>query len=44
MEKIQQAETETGQRRILERFAQDLPVTNLTVKGGIMFIDCFIYM
>jgi len=34
MEKLQQAETEEIQRQILERFAQDLPVTNRTVKGG----------
>lgn len=34
MEKLQQAETEETQRQILERFAQDLPVTNRTIKGG----------
>lgn len=34
MEKLQQAETEEAQRQILERFAQDLPVTNRTIKGG----------
>lgn len=34
MEKLQQAETEETQRQLLERFAQDLPVTNRTIKGG----------
>lgn len=38
MEKLQQAETEETQRQILERFAQDLPVTNRTIKGGNNFI------
>lgn len=38
MEKLQQAETEEAQRQILERFAQDLPVTNRTIKGGNNFI------
>lgn len=41
MEKFHQAETEEAQRQILERFAQGLPVTNRTVKGGIIFI--FVY-
>lgn len=34
MEKLQQAETEETVRQLLERFAQDLPVTNRTIKGG----------
>jgi len=38
MEKLQQAETEEVQRQILERFAQDLPVTNRTIKGGKTFL------
>ena len=40
MEKFHQAETEEAQRQILERFAQGLPVTNRTVKGGIMSYIC----
>lgn len=43
MEKFHQAETEEAQRQILERFAQGLPVTNRTVKGGIMFLYLYIY-
>ncbi|XP_078050109.1 palmitoyltransferase ZDHHC15B isoform X3 [Augochlora pura] len=39
MEKFQQAETEEARRQILERFAQDLPVTNLTIKGVIRFCE-----
>ncbi|XP_076642985.1 palmitoyltransferase ZDHHC15B isoform X4 [Halictus rubicundus] len=39
MEKFQQAETEEAHRQILERFAQDLPVTNLTIKGVIRFCE-----
>lgn len=34
MEKLQQAESEEAQRQILEQFAQDLPITNRTIKGG----------
>jgi palmitoyltransferase len=34
LEKFEQAESEEAQRQILERFAQDLPVTNRTVTGG----------
>lgn len=37
MEKFHQAGTEEAQKQILERFAQGLPVTNRTIKGGIMF-------
>jgi len=33
LEKFEQAENEEVQRQILERFAQDLPVTNRTVTG-----------
>lgn len=33
LEKFEQAESEEVQRQILERFAQDLPVTNRTVTG-----------
>ncbi|XP_011335754.1 palmitoyltransferase ZDHHC15B isoform X5 [Ooceraea biroi] len=39
MEKLQQAETEEVQRLILERFAQDLPVTNRTIKGAMRFCE-----
>ncbi|XP_043489696.1 palmitoyltransferase ZDHHC2-like isoform X3 [Polistes fuscatus] len=39
IEKLQQAETEEAIRQILERFAQDLPVTNRTIKGGIRFCE-----
>lgn len=39
MEKFQQAETEEAQRQILERFAQGLPVTNRTIKGGINIVS-----
>ncbi|XP_018395429.1 PREDICTED: palmitoyltransferase ZDHHC2 isoform X4 [Cyphomyrmex costatus] len=39
MEKLQQAETEETQRQILERFAQDLPVTNRTIKGAMRFCE-----
>jgi len=38
MEKLRQAETEEVQRQILERFSQDLPVTNRTIKGGNLFV------
>lgn len=38
MGKLQQAETEEMQRQILERFAQDLPVTNRTIKGGTLLL------
>ena len=34
MEKLLDAENEEIQRQILDRFAQDLPITNRTVKGG----------
>lgn len=34
LEKFEQAENEEAQRQILERFAQDLPITNRTVTGG----------
>jgi palmitoyltransferase len=34
LEKFEQAESEEAQRQILERFAQDLPITNRTVTGG----------
>lgn len=34
MEKLHQAETEEAQRQVLDRFAQDLPLTNRTIKGG----------
>jgi palmitoyltransferase len=34
LEKLEQAESEEAQRQILERFAQDLPITNRTVTGG----------
>ena len=34
MEKLLQAESEDAHRQILERFAQDLPITNRTIKGG----------
>jgi len=34
LEKLEQAESEEAQRLILERFAQDLPITNRTVTGG----------
>lgn len=34
MEKLLTAETEDIQRQILDRFAQDLPITNRTIKGG----------
>ncbi|XP_043270564.1 palmitoyltransferase ZDHHC2 isoform X4 [Venturia canescens] len=39
MEKLHQAETEEAQRQILDRFAQDLPITNRTIKGGIRFCE-----
>ncbi|XP_076388241.1 palmitoyltransferase ZDHHC2 isoform X12 [Megachile rotundata] len=39
MEKFQQAVTEEAQRQILERLAQDLPVTNRTIKGVIRFCE-----
>lgn len=34
MEKLQQAPTEEAQIAILETLAQDLPITNRTVRGG----------
>ena len=34
MEKLLHAESETTHRQILERFAEELPVTNRTIKGG----------
>jgi hypothetical protein len=34
MEKLHQAESEESHRQVLERFAQDLPITNRTIKGG----------
>ena len=34
MEKLLDAENEEIQRQILDRFAQDLPITNRTAKGG----------
>lgn len=34
LERLEQAESEEAQRQILERFAQDLPITNRTVTGG----------
>ncbi|XP_012252056.2 palmitoyltransferase ZDHHC15B isoform X7 [Athalia rosae] len=39
MEKLQQAESEEAQRQILEQFAQDLPITNRTIKGAIRFCE-----
>lgn len=42
MEKFQQAETEEAQRQILERFAQGLPVTNRTIKGGINIVSYYL--
>ncbi|XP_015114303.1 palmitoyltransferase ZDHHC15B isoform X2 [Diachasma alloeum] len=39
MEKLQQAQSEEAQSAILERLAQDLPVTNRTVRGAIRFCD-----
>lgn len=36
MEKLLDAENEEIQRQILDRFAQDLPITNRTVKGGMV--------
>lgn len=44
MEKFHQAGTEEAQRQILERFAQGLPVTNRTIKGGIMFTFLNVYI
>lgn len=35
MEKLLQAESADAHRQILERFAQDLPISNRTIKGGI---------
>lgn len=43
MEKFQQAETEEAQRQILERFAQGLPVTNRTIKGGINIVSYYLW-
>ncbi|XP_031783588.1 palmitoyltransferase ZDHHC15B isoform X1 [Nasonia vitripennis] len=39
MEKLLQAESESTHRQILERFAQDLPITNRTIKGEIRFCE-----
>nr|CAD7258656.1 unnamed protein product [Timema shepardi] len=39
VDKLEQAETEDAQKQILERFAQNLPVTNRTVQGGIRYCD-----
>nr|CAD7455567.1 unnamed protein product [Timema tahoe] len=39
IDKLEQAETEDAQKQILERFAQNLPVTNRTVQGGIRYCD-----
>lgn len=44
MEKFHQAGTEEAQRQILERFAQGLPVTNRTIKGGIIFTFSYLYI
>lgn len=35
MERLIRADSEETHRQILERFAQDLPITNRTIKGGI---------
>lgn len=42
MAKLLQAESEDAYRQVLERFAQDLPVTNRTIKGGIVHQFYFI--
>ncbi|XP_066587516.1 palmitoyltransferase ZDHHC2 isoform X2 [Prorops nasuta] len=39
MEKLQQAQSEEVQKQMLERLAQDLPVTNRTMKGAIRLCD-----
>nr|CAD7394195.1 unnamed protein product [Timema cristinae] len=39
VDKLEQAETEDAQKQILERFAQNLPITNRTVQGGIRYCD-----
>lgn len=39
MEKLQHAPTEDAQLGILERLAQDLPITNRTVRGAVRFCD-----
>ncbi|XP_015514694.1 palmitoyltransferase ZDHHC15B-like isoform X6 [Neodiprion virginianus] len=39
MEKLQQPVSEEAQRQILEQFAQDLPITNRTIKGAIRFCE-----
>ncbi|XP_033216454.1 palmitoyltransferase ZDHHC15B-like isoform X1 [Belonocnema kinseyi] len=39
MEKLLDAENEEIQRQILDRFAQDLPITNRTVKGAVRFCE-----
>ncbi|XP_058804108.1 palmitoyltransferase ZDHHC20-A isoform X2 [Phymastichus coffea] len=39
VEKLLHAESEDTYRQVLERFAQDLPVTNRTIKGEIRFCD-----
>ncbi|XP_011499504.1 PREDICTED: palmitoyltransferase ZDHHC2-like isoform X1 [Ceratosolen solmsi marchali] len=39
LEKLHQAESEDSHRQILERFAQDLPVTNRTIKGEIRYCE-----
>ncbi|XP_021938686.1 palmitoyltransferase ZDHHC2-like isoform X7 [Zootermopsis nevadensis] len=39
LERLEQAESEEAQRQILERFAQDLPITNRTVTGAIRYCE-----
>ncbi|XP_024947597.1 palmitoyltransferase ZDHHC15 isoform X15 [Cephus cinctus] len=39
MENLLHAESDEAQRQVLERFAQDLPVTNRTIKGAIRFCE-----
>ncbi|XP_063234046.1 palmitoyltransferase ZDHHC15B isoform X3 [Bacillus rossius redtenbacheri] len=39
LEKLEQAESEETQREILERFAQNLPVTNRTITQGVRYCD-----
>ncbi|XP_014216681.1 palmitoyltransferase ZDHHC15 [Copidosoma floridanum] len=39
MEKLLQAESEDARRQVLERFAQDLPITNWTITGKIRFCE-----
>jgi palmitoyltransferase len=39
LRKLEEADTEENEREILERFAQDLPITNLSIEGSVRYCN-----